>query len=570
MEHGRSDLPKNPADSRRLVIELRELISQQQATIEHYHEQLELAAEQITLLKKALFSPRRERYVDSPDQKHLFTPSAEGGSDRAADEEKAQDTSEESTDESACGGLPARDRSLKRRRKRIVFPQFLPRQRKEYPLPVEELPCGHCGGDRVIIQERVTEQLEIEPQRAYVVEHVRYTYACSSCRAGDQVVTTQKPPQAVEKSPFGASVLAWLVVAKFVRHLPVYRHQEMLWGPLKLWLSRPLLCGLLRATAEALRPLEARLRESVLASALLQADETPVRFLGKILGRAALGYIWAYAGDDRHPYVFYDFQPSRSRDGPEKILAGYKGYLQTDGYAVYTGLVRDAQGRMREVACFAHARRGLDEARYTTSHPLLHEALGWIQQLYDIEDRTRPLLPDERLAVRVRESAPILERMRRRFLDVRPELRPTSKLAEAIDYMMNRWDGFTRFLEDGRVPLDTNLIERLLRPVAIGRKNFLFFGSQNGGRTAATLYSIVQSARRNNVDVLPYLTDVLRRLPAITSTGAPPDPAALDALLPDRWAAAHPEHVLAERMEESREAQARRRHRRATRRLTAT
>jgi transposase len=160
--------------------------------------------------------------------------------------------------------------------------------------------------------------------------------------------------------------------------------------------------------------------------------------------------------------------------------------------------------------------------------------------------------------------------MRRRFLDVRPELRPTSKLAEAIDYFMNRWEGFTRFLEDGRVPLDTNLIERLLRPVAVGRKNFLFFGSQNGGRTAATLYSIVQSARRNNVDVLPYLTDVLRRLPAITSTGAPPDPAALDALLPGRWAAAHPEHVLAERMEESREAQARRRHRRAVRRLAPT
>ncbi len=156
--------------------------------------------------------------------------------------------------------------------------------------------------------------------------------------------------------------------------------------------------------------------------------------------------------------------------------------------------------------------------------------------------------------------------MRRRFLDVRPELRPTSKLAEAIDYFMNRWEAFGRFLEDGRIPLDTNLVERLLRPVAVGRKGYLFFGSQNGGRTAATLYSIVQSARRNNVDVLPYLTDVLQTLPAIT----PDDVAALDALLPDRWALAHPEHVLTERIEESREAQARRRHRRAARRAVAT
>jgi transposase len=564
MEHGRSDFPSSLADCQRMIRELQELVSQQQATIETYHTQLERAADQITLLKKALFSPRRERFAPDPNQQSLFTPQPLEG---AADEPSTEGASNESADEEPP---PARDRSLKRRKKRIVFPQFLPRQRIEYALPEEERPCGNCSQERVVISQRVTEQLEIELPKAYVVQHVRYTYACPSCREGDQVVTTQKPPQAVEKSPFGASLLAWLVVAKFARHLPVYRHQEILLGPLKLWLSRTLLCGLLRATAETLRPLEARLREYVLASALLQADETPVRFLGKLLGRAALGYIWAYAGDDEHPYVFYDFQPSRSRDGPEKILASYKGYLQTDGYAVYTGLVRDSQGRMRDVACFAHARRGLDEARYTTSHPLLHEALGWIQQLYDIEDRTRDLAPEQRLAVRLRESAPILERMRRRFLDVRPELRPTSKLAEAIDYMMNRWEALKRFLEDGRIPLDTNLIERLLRPVAVGRKNFLFFGSQNGGRTAATLYSIVQSARRNNVDVLPYLTDVLRRLPAITSTGALPDPATLDALLPDRWAADHPEHVLAERVEESREALARRRQRRVARRLAAT
>jgi len=559
MEQGRSDSPENLAGCQRMIRELKELVKQQQATIERYHEQLERATEQITLLKKALFSPRRERFAPDPNQGHLFTPAPLPA---AAGEEQAEPESEESADKEPP---PARDRALKRHRKRIVFPQFLPRKRRDYPLPPEERPCGHCGVDRVVIQTRVTEQLEMEPPQAYIVEHVRYTYACPACREGDQVVTTQKPPQAVQKSPFGASVLAWLVVAKFARHLPVYRHQEILLGPVKLWLSRPLLCGLLRETAEALRPLEARVRESVLASALLQADETPVRFLGKVVGRAALGYLWAYAGDDQHPYVFYDFQPHRSRDGPEKILPTYQGYLQSDGYAVYTSLVRDSNGRLRDVACWAHGRRGLDEARYTTSHPLLHEALAWIQQLYDLEDRTRDLSPDERLTVRRRESAPLLERMRGRFLEVRPELRPTSKLAEAIDYFMNRWQAFSRFLEDGRIPLDTNLVERLLRPVAVGRKGYLFFGSQNGGRTAATLYSIVQSARRNNVDVLPYLTDVLQEIPAI----APDDTGTLNHLLPDRWAQAHPEHVLAERIEESREALARRRHRRAARRLAA-
>jgi len=563
MEHGRSAFPENLADCQRMIRELQELVKQQQATIERYHEQLERTTEQITLLKKALFSPRRERFAPDPNQGHLFTPAPLEG---AADKEQADNDSEESADEEPP---PVRDRSLKRRRKRIVFPQFLPRKRKDYPLPPEQRPCGHCGADRVVIQERVTEQLEMEPPQAYVVEHVRYTYACPTCREGDQVVTTQKLPQAVEKSPFGASVLAWLVVAKFERHLPVYRHQEMLLGPLKLWLSRTLLCGLLRATAGALRPLERRIIEHVLQNNVLQVDETHTRFLRKRLGKAAQGYLFGYAGVDWHRYVFYDFQPNRSRAGPEKILANYTGYLQTDGYTVYTGLVRDSQGRLRDAACFAHARRGLDEARYTTSHPLVHEALAWIQQLYDVEDRAAELTADERLTLRLCESAPIVEKMRRRFLDVRPELRPTSRLAEAIDYMLNRWEGFRRFLEDGRIPLDTNLVERLLRPVTVGRKNFLFFGSENGGRTAATLYTIVQSARRHHVDVLPYLTDVLRRLPGITHRDTPPDPVAIDEFLPDRWAKAHPEHVLTARIEESREAQARRRYRRTARRLVA-
>ena len=228
MDHGRSDLPESLADCQRMIRELQQLVSQQQETIETYHEQLQRAVEQIKLLKKALFSPRRERFAPDPNQQHLFAPQPLEG---AADEPSPEETSEESSDEEPS---PARDRSVQRRKKRIVFPQFLPRQRREYPLPPQELPCGHCGQERVVIQARMTEQLEIEPPQAYVVEHVRYTYACSTCRAGDQVVTTQKPPQALEKSPFGASVLAWLVVAKFARHLPVYRHQEMLVGPLKL------------------------------------------------------------------------------------------------------------------------------------------------------------------------------------------------------------------------------------------------------------------------------------------------------------------------------------------------
>jgi len=303
--------------------------------------------------------------------------------------------------------------------------------------------------------------------------------------------------------------------------------------------------------------------QRVLASIVINADETEVKMLKPGNGKAITGYLSGYAGDADHRYVFYDFRPSRSRDGPKEMLADYHGYLQTDGYIVYTSLVREAAGRLVDVACWAHGRRGFEEAIPATSHPLVHEAMIWTQQLYDLEDRAKEMSPDDRRALRQAEASPILARMKARFDEVRPTLRPTAKLAEAIDYVLNRWDAFVRYTEDGRIPIDNNVIERLLRPVAIGRKNFLFFGSENGGKTAATLYTLVQSARRNCVDVWPYLTDVLRRIAAI----APGDTAGLEALLPDRWLAAHPEHRLEQREEESREAQARRRRKRAARRL---
>jgi transposase len=566
MEHG-GPISEVQALSQR-VAELESLVRQQQATITHqqalmaeqqatisaYQEQLSRAAEQIALLKKALFSPRRERYAPSADQQLLFTsqtpPTAE-----AADEEEVEDEEEPPP---AC--------RRRGRRPKILLPQFLPRERIEYPLPESERPCTCCGHDRVVIRQQVTNQLELDPPRAYVVEHVRFTYACPQCRRGDQVLTTSKPPQAIEKSPFGASVLAWLVTAKFTRHLPTYRQQEILLDPVKRWLSRSLLCRLLGGTAKALLPLHDWLRARVLQSYVLGADETTLRVLGLKAGEAALAYLWAYAGDVDHPYVYYDFRTSRSREGPRAVLTDYEGHLLSDGYSVYESLVAASAGRLVGVSCWAHARRGFDEARCTTDHPLLHEALAALQRVYDVEDRAADLSHGDRADLRQRESAPILARLRERLEDAYPTLRPRTKLAEAIHYTLHRWEALGRYLADGRLPIDNNLVERLLRPVAIGRKNYLFAGSPQGGRTAAILYTIVQSARRNCVDVLAYLTDVLRKLPAL----APGDAAGLDALLPDHWLASHPEHRLIERERESLVARHRRRVRRAARRALAS
>ena len=531
------------------------VIAQQQEVIAACQEQLAKAAEQLRFFKRAMFGQRRERYAPSPDQMVLFVPEVVEGLN--AKQQNSQD---------ANADLPPPRTRRKPRRPRIEFPQFWEHRQTEYPLPEAELPCGCCGQRRIITRTHVTKRLEMEEAKLYVVEEVRYTYGCSHCHDGSQMVTTQRPPQAVEKSPFGPSVLAWLVTWKFLHHLPVYRQQELLLGPLKRWLSRALLCGLLARTAQALRPLERLIRQRVIDSIVINADETEVRMLKPGHGKTIKGYLSGYAGDADHRYVFYDFRPSRGRDGPEEMLANYQGYLQTDGYVVYTSLVRHSAGRLVDVACWAHGRRGFEEAIPATSHPLVHEAMIWTQQLYDLEDRAREMLADERRALRQAEALPILARMKARFDEVRPTLRPTAKLAEAIDYVLNRWDAFARYTSDGRIPIDNNVIERLLRPVAIGRKNYLFFGSEKGGQTAATLYTLVQSARRNCVDVWPYLTDVLRRLPGI----APNDTASLDTLLPDRWIAAHPEHRLEQREEESREAQARRRRKRAACRIAAT
>jgi transposase/uncharacterized coiled-coil protein SlyX len=559
MEHGSPSLEDRLAACEQRIHELertdteqKAVIAQQQEAIAAYQEQLAKAAEQLRFFKRAMFGQRRERYAPSPDQKVLFVPEVVEGLD-AKQEAIQPDTNADS---------PPPRKPRKPRRPRIEFPQFWEHRRKEYPLPDSELPCGCCGAERIIIRTHITKRVEMEEAKLYVVEEVRFTYGCSNCHDGSQMQTTERPPQAVEKSPFGPSILAWLVTWKFLHHLPVYRQQELLLGPLKRWLSRALLCGLLSRTAQALRPLERLIHERVLASIVINADETEVKMLKPGNGKAITGYLSGYAGDADHRYVFYDFRPSRSRDGPKEVLADYRGYLQTDGYIVYTSLVREAAGRLVDVACWAHGRRGFEEAIPATSHPLVHEAMIWTQQLYDIEDRAKEMSPEDRRALRQAEALPILTRMKARFEEVRPTLRPTAKLTEAIDYVLNRWDAFVRYTQDGRIPIDNNVIERLLRPITIGRKNYLFFGSEKGGKTAATLYTLVQSARRNCVDVWPYLTDVLRRIAAI----APGDTAALEALLPDRWVAAHPEHRLEQREEESREAQARRRRKRAARR----
>jgi hypothetical protein len=298
---------------------------------------------------------------------------------------------------------------------------------------------------------------------------------------------------------------------------------------------------------------------------VIQAVETPVKYLGHERGKSSTGYLFGYAGDAEHRFLFYDYRASRSRAGPAEILADYPGVLLSDGFSGYEALVQESQGRLRAAACWMHARREFDEARATTSHPLVEETLARIRLLYDLEDRAKVLAHEERRALREREAGPLVERIFSSLEAEAGQHRPSSPLAKAVQYALNRRAALSRFLEDGRIELDTGLLERSLRGPALGRKNYLFFGSLGGGHTAATLYSVVQSAKLYQLDVTAYLTDVLRRLAALLPT----DTSAMRELLPDRWALAHSEHILQARQQESLAALEKRRHRRAGRRLAA-
>ena len=561
---------------RRELAHLKRVDAERQATIAAQQEQLDQLKEQIALLKKALFAPRRERFIPSADQKLLFEPQS---LDIEAASDDEDDISGDEGEEDAPDAPAVKKRSP--RRKRFEFPQCLPVKRIEHPLPEGErwCPCG-CG-QRAVICEQITRQLEYQPPSAYVAEHVRYTYGCPKGREGELIVTSQKPANANEKGVFGPSVVAWLAQSKFERHLPLYRLQEELQAASRMWFSRSVLSGAVVRTSARLRPLTDLILRQVLRSFYVRADETTARVLRPGTGSTKLVYLWVYVGDTDHPYQYFDYRLDRTRAGPRDILGDFSGGLLTDGHSAYAALIKESDGRLLDLGCWAHARRKFDESCAVTSHPLAEEAFAWIWMLYDIEDRLAEVTSAMRQQVRMRESAPILERLHEQLVAARPGVRPSSKLHEAIGYVLNRWEAMTRFTQDGRYAIDNNAAERTLRPSVIGRKNYEFFGSDRGGEAGCIWYTLIQSARYNHVRVLPYLHDLLQQVPKIVPeylrvgdsetafdslTGHQVE--ALTGLLPDRWLKSHPEHRSEERQRELETENQRRRQRRRLRRRT--
>jgi transposase len=429
----------------------------------------------------------------------------------------------------------------------------LPREDVLHDIAPEQRTCG-CGREKARIGEDVSEQIEYIPGKMVVLRHVYPKYACSCCKNG---VTSPPPaPSPIERGMAGPGLLAYIFVNKFSDHLPTYRQQDVL-ARHGIFLARSTLCDWLAQCARGLRPLVDLMRERALESLVLNADETPVSVLDPTRDSTRTGYFWVYVGNGNNPYTVYDYRDSRAREGPAQILKSFRGYLQTDAYVAYESVVLESAGRIISVGCWAHARREFYDARLNQGYEA-HYVLSLVGQLYDIEDEVRLQSPETRLAARQERSVPILDRLEKFLREQKGQALPKSQYGKAVGYTLNHWPELRRFTESGILEIDNNIAERTMRLCAIGRKNWLFVGSDRGGETAATCFSILAGAKRHRIEPFAYVRDLLVAI----STGEPD----WNALLPDVWIAAHPEHFLHYRRDEAESAARSRRRRRAGRR----
>lgn len=390
---------------------------------------------------------------------------------------------------------------------RTPLPPWLPRRRVEHALPEGQCACRACGARLVKIGEETSEQLDYTPASLFVTEHVRVKYACQACEG--QVVTSAMPAQPIDKGRPGPGLLAQVITAKYADHLPLNRQVDI-FARHGVELSRQTLCDWVAAAADLLAPVYRDFTTTVLGGKVVQTDDTTVPVQDHERTHTRDGRLWVYVGDTRPATIVYDYTPTRSRAGPIDFLGEFRGYLQADAYAGYDAVY--ATGRVVEVGCWAHARRYFWEAKEADALRAL-AALGVIQQLYRVEAEAKALEAGARRALREAQAQPVLERFKRWLDEQANVVLPKSPIGEAVHYARGQWTALTRYLEDGDLAIDNNASERALRRVVTGRKNWLFCGSDEGGRRAAILYSIVATCKAHVIDPWAYLRDVLERIP---------------------------------------------------------
>lgn len=567
-------LPDDLSGCHALLFEQARVIAEMQQSRGELSQEIQELKLQLAKLYQQLFGRRSERVVEDPNQKQL------NFGDEAAVQDALADAAAEA--EEIVEEIVRRKKKKKTRTSGGKFPEHLERYEVTIEADATQTNC-ETHGPRKLIGYDATETLEfLRPKlRVRVTKYPKYI-----CPDQPECGVAQPPrePGLVEGNRFDTSIAAEIVTARFGYHLPYYRQQDWFagcgWTP-----SRSTLLNISAAAADLLQPLVDLYRELLLSSGGLGCDETTVTLIvpsiipqvdaddprsariHEVLSQAAekgdksvTARMWAYRAFEL-PINVFDFTVSRHRDGPDDMLDGYAGGLMADCWWGFGAIELSSDARIVRGACWAHARRKVFEARDNAPRQA-SVLLAMIRELYDIEDRGKSLSADERRMLRELESRPVLARIRA-YIDspATAALLPKSVMRGALNYLDNHWEALQAYVADGRMPIDNNEVEQLMKQVALGRKNWLFLGSVDAGRRAAVLLTIISTAVRNDLDVYAYVKDVLDQLLSGSMD--------YHSLRADIWKQSHPEFIRTYRSDERRDAADRRQHRRAERRLSA-
>lgn len=491
MRTAHARLPDDIEALKRLVLEREAQLEIERHNVRAQQTLIEYLKLQIAKLKRMQFGRSSEKLQTQIDQLELIVEDLEEEQARTEPEPVALARAEKS---------PPVRRPL---------PEHLPRETVQHE---PQAGCPDCGGGMKRIGEDVAEMLEYVPASFKVIRHVRPRMACSCC---DRIVQMPAPSRPIARGLAGPGLLAHVLVSKYADHLPLYR-QSGIYARQGVELERSTLADWVGSAAKLLAPLEQALGRYVMAADKLHADDTPVDVLQPGRGATKTGRLWTYVRDDRPsgaaepPAMWLRYTPDRKGVHPAEHLKDFHGILQADGYAGYERLYES--GRITEAACWAHVRRKFHDIEQADRSPIAAEALARIGVLYAIEAEIRGRPPDARRDQRRARAGPFLETMKNWLQSTLTKLSGKSALALAIRYALGRWPALTRYVDDGRIEIDNNAAERSIRDVALGRKNYLFAGSDAGGERAAAIYSLLGTAKLNGLDPEAYLRTVLERI----------------------------------------------------------
>jgi len=493
------DLNVLPAEALRALIltQHQELVTKDEQLLSRERE-IEHLKLLLSKLHRMQFGRKSEKLARQIEQLELRLEELQSNTD-----EKAPKPTEPSSVPASWGASPTK---ITRR----AWPENLPRQMRRHE--PKETVCPQCQGELRKLGEDVSEMLEYVPASFMVIRHVRTKLSCTKC---DCIVQAEAPSRPIDRGAAGPGLLAHVLVSKYCDHQPLYR-QSQIYARQGVELERSTMADWVGASSRLIEPLVEALQGYVMEAGKLHADDTPVPVLAPGNGKTKTGRLWTYVRDDRPagdkaaPAVWFAYSPDRKGEHPEQHLGKFRGTLQADAYAGFNQLYAD--GRIQQAVCWAHVRRHFYDLEQAHASPIAQEALQRIAALYKVEDQIRGKPPEERSAVRQAESKPLLDSLRQWLETTLSKLSRKSDTTAAIRYALSRWDALARYIEDGHIEIDNNAAERSLRGVALGRKNYLFAGSDAGGERAAAIYSLIGSAKLNGLDPEAYLREVMTRI----------------------------------------------------------